>query len=93
MVRVGQPQFMQPDVKGVSLQELAKADISKQDQTSSHNIDIESWKAKLKAVENRMQDLRMNNKDIPQDLTFRQADIIRRLKVLEDRGKQVSVQF
>ncbi|KAK3926941.1 Helicase sen1 [Frankliniella fusca] len=90
MVRVGQPQFMQPDVKRVSLQELAKADVVKQDQIVQHSIDIECLKAKLKTVENQMQDLKMNKKDIPQDLTFRQADIIRRLKVLEDRSKKQS---
>ncbi|KAE8740877.1 hypothetical protein FOCC_FOCC013590 [Frankliniella occidentalis] len=90
MVRVGQPQYMQQDVKGVSLQELAKADVEKQDKTATHNVDIESLKAKLRSLEDVIENLRLKDKNIPQELTFRQADILRKLRVLEDRSKQQS---
>lgn len=90
MVRVGQTNH--EDVRGVSLQELANVSM-KQDRamndTQSIEIDMGHLTAKLCAVENQISDLHMNSKPVPPEVISRQADIVRRLKVLEGRKKQV----
>ncbi|XP_034250544.1 probable helicase senataxin [Thrips palmi] len=89
MVRVGQT--LHEDVRGVSLQELANVAM-KQDRalhdSQGVDIDIGHLTAKLCAVENQIRDLQMNSKPVPGEITFRQADLIRRLRVLEERKKQ-----
>lgn len=93
MVRVGQMHIMHPEVKGVSLQELAKSDVVRQDQAANDpnnlRVEITTWAAKLQCIENLITEFTDNNKPLPQDLMFRKSDICRRLKVLEDRQKQL----
>lgn len=97
MVRVGQPQYMHPDVKGISLKELALVDIKNQTQNVSGPLQmhggIAEIDAKLKGVENIIRDLSESNKMIPQDLIFRKADYQRKKTVLEERLKQVGASF
>lgn len=92
MVRVGQTYH--EDVRGVSLQELANVAM-KQDRAMHDSqgveMDIVNFSAKLYAVENQIRDMQMNSKPIPPELSYRQADLIRRLKVLEERKKQVTL--
>lgn len=88
MVRVGNDAFMHPDVKGISLFELAKVDVSRCAANDNIQIEISNLEARLQGIHSNFT---MQNKPIPNDLKYRQADYARKLKVLQDRLKQVTI--